>query len=143
MAYTPPTVSEFKAFFTRDFPYGSTTDVVMDGDITRALSEAYIGVDESLWGDNAEYQLAYLYLAAHNLVENLRASSQGIAGQYSWIESSKSVGSVSQSFSIPDNILKNPTYAMLSKTSYGAKFLEMMLPRIIGNSFTVCGRTHA
>ncbi len=143
MAYTVPTASDFKAHFTRDFPYGSTDTTVMDLDITKAIAEAAVNFNESLWESQAVFTLAYLYLTAHYLVTDLRASSQGIAGSYSWLTGSKSVGSVSEGFSIPQKILDNPHLAMLSKTNYGAKFLSLALPRLVGNVVHVHGRTHA
>ena len=143
MAYTVPTASDFKAHFTRDFPYGSTDTTVMDSDITKAIAEAAVNFNESLWESQAVFTMAYLYLTAHYLVTDLRASSQGIAGSYSWLTGSKSVGSVSEGFSIPQKILDNPHLAMLSKTNYGSKFLSLALPRLVGNVVHVHGRTHA
>lgn len=141
MAFVQPTVSDFKAFFTRDFPYGSDPSTVMDADIQRAISTAAINFNEDFFGDQASYSTGFLLLSAHFLVMNLRASSQGIAGQYGWLQSGKSVGSVSESFSIPQRILDNPEFAMLSKTNYGAQFLMLILPQLSGNIFTVCGGT--
>lgn len=141
MAYTNPSVTDFKTYFFRDFPYGSTMSTVQDQDITNALADASYNLNSGLFGSQAKYTAGYLLLAAHYLVTNLRASSQGVAGNYSWLEASKSVGSVSQAFSIPERILANPEFAMLSKTSYGAKYLLMVLPLLSGQIFTVCGGT--
>lgn len=143
MAYTVPTASDFKAHFVRDWSYGSTDTTVMDSDITKAIAEAAVNFNESLWESQAVFTLAYLYLTAHYLVTDLRASSQGIAGSYSWLTGSKSVGSVSEGFSIPQKILDNPHLAMLSKTNYGAKFLSLALPRLVGNVVHVAGETQA
>ena len=140
---TNPTVADFKAFFVRDFPYGSTTAAVMDADITRALLEAGANFNSALWSTQAEYSMAYLYVAAHYLVIDLRASSQGIAGTYSWLTSSKGVGSVNESYSIPQSILDSPVFSMFSKTAYGAKYLSLALPRIVGNVISVTGGTQA
>lgn len=139
---TPPTIADFKAYFTRDFPYGSTSAGVMDGDITKALAEAAMNFNEGLWGTQAQYSLAYLYLTAHYLVMDLRTSSQGISGSFSWLEASKSVGSVSQGFSIPQSILDHPEFSYYSKTNYGAKYLSLVIPRLTGQIFTVFGATH-
>lgn len=143
MAYTVPTAADFKSWFVRDFPYGTTDTTVMDADITKSISEAAVNFNESLWESQAVFTMAYLYLAAHYLVMDLRASSQGIAGGYSWLTSSKSVGSVSEGFSIPQKILDNPHLAMLSKTNYGAKFISLALPRLVGNVVHVAGCTQA
>lgn len=141
MAYTAPSATDFKSYFTRDFPYGSTDATVKDADITKAIAEAGFNINQGLFSSQSEYTIGYLYLTAHYLVIDLRASSQGIAGQYSWLQASKSVGSVSESFSIPQRILDNPYLAMLSKTNYGAKYISLLLPRLIGQVFTVYGGT--
>lgn len=143
MAYTDPSVADYKAYFTRDFPYGSTASTVMDSDITKALAEAAFNINQGLFGSQGEYSLAFMYLTAHYLVSDLQASSQGVSGQYSWLQTAKAAGSVSESFQIPQKILDNPYLAMLSKTRYGAKYLSLLLPRITGQIFAVAGRTHA
>lgn len=140
-SYTAPTIEEFKAQFSRDFPYGSTKEYVMDSDIQAALTQADFSVNPEIFDTEANFKYGYNLLAAHNLVTNLRASSQGASGTYSWLETSKSVGSVSQSFAIPEFIMKNPMYAMLSKTAYGAKYLEIVIPRAIGQTFAIEGAT--
>lgn len=142
-AYTDPSVDDFKVYFVRDFPYGATVASVMDADITKALNDSSINLNPNLFDSQGIYTVGFLNLAAHFLVLNLRASSQGIAGQYTWLQSSKSVGSVNESFNIPQRILDNPEFAMLSKTTYGAKYLYMVLPQLSGQAFTVAGRTHA
>lgn len=142
MAYTPPTVAEFKTFFSRDFPYGATPDTVTDDDIQRAIDEAVAFVNEGLFCSQESYTTAVLYLSAHNLVTNLRLSSQGInSGQFAWLQNSRAAGSVSESLAIPDRIMANPEYAMLTTTGYGGKFLMMVIPGLSGQIFTVCGRT--
>jgi hypothetical protein len=84
-----------------------------------------------------------LLLSAHYMVMALRSSSQGMFGQYAFLLGSKGAGSVSEGQSIPQEILDNPTYSMLCKTTYGAKYLFNLLPVLKGASFTVCGGTSA
>lgn len=142
MAYNNPTVDDFKQYFYRDFPYGTDPATsVLDQDIAKAMGQCRVNINQGLFSDQDTYNIGYLLLTAHYLVIDLRMSSQGIAGQYSWIESSKSVGSVSESFSIPQRILDNPYFAMLSKTNYGAKYLEILIPQLAGNIFVVAGTT--
>jgi hypothetical protein len=140
---TKPTVAEFKAYFFRDFPYGVSLDMVTDMDIAKAQVEASLNFNEALWDTQEYYSMAFNYLTAHYLVMDLRAASQGIAGSYSWLTTNKSVGSVSEGYSIPQRIMDNPYLAMLSKTNYGAKYLSLALPSLTGQMFTVCGATHA
>lgn len=141
MAYTNPSVTDFKNYFTRDFPYGSTDDTVKDSDIAKAISEAAFNINPSLAQDQGQYTMLFLYLTAHFLVLDLRAASQGIAGNYSWLTSSKAVGSVSEGFTIPDRILQNPILSQYSKTYYGAKYLNLILPQLAGQVYVVAGAT--
>lgn len=138
-----PTIAEFKAQFSRDFPFSGTSDSVMDSDITKAIFQASFNVNESLFADETSFKFAFNYLAAHYLVMNLKASSQGLNGGFSWLESSKSVGSVSQSFAIPQSILDHPILSMFSKTSYGAMYLSLVLPLTYGQVNAIGGGTIA
>lgn len=144
MAFNAPTVQDFKDYFFRDFPYGTDLDTsVLDADITKAYGQTNFNFNPGLFSDQQNYTIGYLLLAAHFLVIDLRMSSQGISGRYSWVQASKSVGSVSESFSIPQRILDNPELAMLSQTNYGAKFLQLILPQLAGQIYSVFGGTHA
>ena len=143
MAYTNPAITDFKTYFVRDFPYSTNISGVMDADITSAFNDANVNINQGLFGSQDSYTTGYLLLAAHFLVTNIRASSQGISGNYEWLVTSKGVGSVSESFSIPERIMNNPYLAMLSKTTYGAKYLMMILPLLSGQMFISHGGTKA
>lgn len=142
MAFENPSVADFKAYFTRDFPYGTDPNTsVLDSDITKAFVQTNATLNPCLFGEQAVYTVAYYNLSAHYLVTNLQASSQGISGQYGFLEQSKSVGNVSQAFAIPQRILDDPYWAMLSKTNYGALYLQMVIPYLCGAIGWVPGRT--
>ena len=142
MAYTDPSVADFKARFVRDFPYGTdTATTVTDTDIANAYAMTNVNINSDLWDDQASYTLGYLLLSAHYLVMNIQASSQGIAGQFNFLQQSKGVGSVSESFAIPQRVLDNPVFSLLAKTAYGAQYLQLLLPRLVGMAFTVVERT--
>ncbi len=142
MAYQNPSVADFKAYFTRDFPYGTDTETsVLDADIAKAFGQTNVNINPGLFADQGSYTIAYLLLAAHWLVWDLRASSQGINGQFSFLEQSKSVGSVSQSFAIPERIQADPYMAMLMKTNYGAKYIQLLLPQLAGQMYITHGST--
>ncbi len=143
MAYTNPDVTNFKDYFNRDFPYGVTVNEVMDADIVKAETQASIFINQCLFGDQGTYDIGFLLLSAHYLVMNLRASSQGVAGKYPWLQTGKSVGSVSESFAIPERIEGNAEYTFLCQTNYGAQFLFMVLPQLSGAVFAVFGGTNA
>lgn len=157
MSYDKPTVQDFKDHFDRDFPYAPyipdpidpvnnppTQDPavgVTDKDIQRAMLEAEACLNEAICPSQAAYTLWYLYLTAHFLVMDLRAAAQGIEGNYSWITSSKSVGNVAEGFTVPQKILDNPVLGMFSKTNYGAKYLNMVLPYLAGAFYVIPGAT--
>jgi len=144
VAFLNPSIADFKNYFTRDFPYGTDPSTsVLDTDIAKAYGQVNFAINSALFCKQENYTIGYLWLAAHWLVVDLRASSQGIAGRYNWLETGKAVGNVSSSYAIPQRILDNPSFAMLSQTQYGAKYLQLLLPGLIGNVFTVLGHTGA
>ncbi len=100
-----------------------------------------MNINQNLFPNQGSYTLGYLLLSAHFLVTNLRASSQGMNGQFNFLQQSKGVGSVSESFGIPERILANPYFSMLTKTNYGAMFLQLILPQLSGQMFSVMGTT--
>lgn len=134
-------VVSFKAYFTRDFPYGNTPSYVMDSDISKAIIQATCFVNKALFCTPGTYAQGVLTLAAHFLVMNLRASAQGIQGTYPWMTVSKAVGNVSEGIQIPDRIMANPQFAMLTKTYYGSQFLFSIMAKLTGQMFTVAGTT--
>jgi len=142
MAFNNPSVADFKTKFFRDFPYGTDPATsILDQDITSAFQQVNINFNSDLFGDQASYSLGYLLLAAHFMVMSIRASSQGISGQFNFLQQSKNVGSVAEAFGIPQRILDNPEWAILCKTNYGAMFLQLVLPQMAGNIFSVAGST--
>lgn len=142
MAYNSPTITDFKVYFARDFVFGSTDQTVMDSDIVKAEAEALVYSTQTLFNDQNSYTVGMLYLEAHLMVLNLQASSQGTNGTYPWVTNSKTVGNVSESYSVPERILANPIYATFSKTYYGMKYLELVLPLLSGVMFNAWGRTN-
>lgn len=142
MSFINPSVDEFKEYFARDFPFGTDPQKnVLDSDIAKAFMQVNATINASLFCDQSQYTLGYLYLAAHYLVENFKASSGGIYGTFKFLEASKSVGSVSRSSSIPQGFLDNPKFAMLAADAYGAKYLSMIYSRLIGGVGIAPGRT--
>ncbi len=136
MSYTAPTVAQFQSQFIRDFPYGTDPNTsVLDQDITNAFNMVDYQINSDFFPDQNSYNMGYLYLAAHFLVLNLRNSSQGLSGQYTWLQQSKSVGGVSEGFAIPQRVLDNPDFAMFFKTSYGAMYFQMVWPNLSGQMF--------
>lgn len=152
-----PTIANFKEFFARDFPFAPAAPAVdpdappvdpapapdlsyiQDFDITNAMRRTRGFLNQGLAGDQDEFDLMYLNLTAHYLVMSLRGSSAGMSGGFAGLETSKSVGSVSVSSTLPSFILENPMLALLAQTQYGTAYLEMMLPNLIGGGFGCVG----
>lgn len=109
-----------------------------DSDILNAFQEAYINFNEGLFSDENTKMLVFLYLTAHYLTVDFN-NAMGI-GQLG-IPTSKSVGSVSQSFTIPAWLQKSAGLSMYATTGYGVKYASLIRPYLIGNIITVKGRT--
>lgn len=143
MGYSNPTTDDFKNYFIRDFPFGTSIDTVMDQDIMNAFFAADTSINQALFTSQGYFTRGFLMLAAHYLVTSLQASSQGISGQYSFLQNSRSVGSVSESIAIPPRIANNPVFAFYAKTNYGMQYLTMIIPALTGVLYTVEGATKA
>jgi hypothetical protein len=130
----PCTIADFKAYFARDFAYAPADDAlnldyIIDGDITRAIAEASVNFNETLFDDPS---IPFVYLVAFQLVTNLQNSAKGISSQSKFPISSESVGGVSISFQIPDRYQKDPIIQQYAKNGYGMKYLELVLPYLVG-----------
>ena len=144
----PPGVQDFKNKFFREFIYGDGLDTVVDRDIVRALGEVPPLYNQALLDTVADQSSAYLYLAAHMLWENIDMAGglsavprgRGVRGDTEGIVNSKSVGQVSVNYEPPPDYVKtSPTMMRLWKSKFGAKYIEMIRPRLIGNVAVVCG----
>lgn len=139
--YTQPTIADFQAYYDRDFPYGSDMTAVRDIDINKALTQQQNTINPSLFSNQNIYTQGALLLSAFFLVQNLRTSSQGIAAKFEWPTKSKGAGPVSSSFEIPDRILENPELAIYASNMYGVQYLQLVLPLLTGQMFSVAGAT--
>ena len=121
----------------------SLTNWIMDADITNAFAEAQVCFNQALLGTDDEITLGYLYMVAHYLCIDIRNSFAGIQGTGGFPVASRSVGSVAESYQIPEAFRENPTLAMYAQTSYGQKYLALVLPKTVGNMVAVLGGTNA
>lgn len=179
------TVGDFKALFTRDFPYlpewvygkvyfkddivytdnnfyqskidnnideppstnwqlynGNELNYISDEDISRAFLEAKINFNSSLFANCNEMRLAFCYLAAHYLVIDLNNASNPLALGVLGFTQSKHVGSVSESYGIPQWILNDKILSLYAQTGYGRKYLSLILPYLVGNIIYTPGRIY-
>ncbi|NCX93985.1 MAG: DUF4054 domain-containing protein [Gammaproteobacteria bacterium] len=137
------TLDDFKSWFVRDFQYatpiGETEpvldcpkDFVTDNDIRKSYSEAKMLFNPSLFSTDEEFKMCFLYLSAHYLSYDLQAAAQGAGNQGAYPVNSRSVGGVSESYTIPDWMASDPVLSPLMLTRYGQKYLSLIRPLLIG-----------
>ena len=146
------TVAQFKARFYRDFtfsnqnpdpeqPVPDNSDIIQDIDIENAFSDAGVLLNQALLGDDNTITNGYLYLSAHCLCLNIKASDAGVnsGGTGAFPVAGRSVGSVSETYQVPDAYKDDPILAQYAQTAYGQKYLAMVLPLLRGNMAFVLG----
>lgn len=116
---------------------------IVDSDITRAFGEAMAVFNQGLFPDNATITLAYLYCAAHFLAMDLRTARAGVASAGENPVTGRSVGNVSEQYSIPQQFLDDAILGYYASSGYGRKYLIMLMPALRGNFVSVAGATHA
>lgn len=119
----------------------SIDNFVQDSDITRAFAEAMISFNQRLFTTDANIKIGYLYLTAHYLVNDLNTAMAGLGAAGYFPLASRSVGSVSESYSIPQKYLDDPLLSFYTQSRYGMKYLALVLPKLRGNVGVVCGAT--
>lgn len=141
--YTYPQVPQFKQYFVDDFPYGIDPRAQFpDYRILNAMQNANMAFfNPGFFGDQSAFNVGFLLLSAHYMVMNIRRASQGMKGQFGFLQQSKSAG-ISVSAAIPQRILDNPDFAWLCQTNYGAEYLHMILPQLSGQMFPILAVTN-
>ena len=114
---------------------------VRDKDIERAITDTKENINHGLFTKQSQFTSSFLNLAAHYLIMNLRASSQGVDGEFDWLLTNKGVGSVSAGFHIPTYLADNPVYSFYCKTPYGVRYIVSVYGMTKGQIFTVAGAT--
>ena len=112
---------------------------VQDGDITNAFAEAQMVFNTAFFANDAQTTLAYLYLTAHYLCNDLKTAMAGIYGGPYFPMSGRTVGSVSEQYFIPDAYKNDPILSQYTQTAYGMKYLSFIQPQLIGNMVAVFG----
>ncbi len=122
---------------------GDDTDLkkVTNKDITAAMGMTPANINRALFSDEATYQTAFNLLAAHYMVTNLLASSQGVKSQYDWLTIQRTVGNVNASFAIPTRVKNSPFFSTLMATRYGAQYVSLISPLLHGNVVIAFGAT--
>lgn len=116
----------------------SVLNYTTDNDIENAYAEAKVNFNESLFPDDSTALLVFLYLAAFYVSYDFSIAT-GTAG--TGITTSKSVGSVSESYGISTALLENPKYSIYAQNGYGCKYLSLIMPYLTGAIFLIRGKT--
>ena len=123
----------------------NTQDVlnyVSDADIENAFACALLSFNgDCLFSEEDAQNEALLLLTAHKLALSLRETGGNSTGAFTG--SSKTVGSVSESYSVPDWVNKSPIYSVYATTQYGLDYIVFVHPYTIGTAFVVGGATLA
>lgn len=119
----------------------NTADYVLDSDIDKSLSQGMANVNDEIFESDAIITAAFYYCAAHFLVMDIRMAEAGLDSRGEGVVSSKSVGSVSTSFTLPEAYSKDPQWSYFAQTAYGQKYLSYVIPRVTGLPMAVSDGT--
>lgn len=108
---------------------------VRDEDIQNAMLEASINFNENLFDDD-QAKMIFLYLTAYYLTYDLQNASGVVQ---TGVITSKSVGSISQSYGIPTWVLQDKVLGAYASNGYGLKYLSLLRPYLIGNVMFIEG----
>lgn len=122
---------------------GIQNDYVLPQDITNAFAESTILFNQGLFDTDPEITLGFLYLTAHFLVTDLRRSNSGLSSRPELLVESRTVGSLTESYAVPDRFKNDPILNGYLKTGYGMKYLDLILPGLVGNIGSVRGWVNA
>lgn len=118
---------------------GNANDYVLPQDITNAFAEATVLFNQAFFDNDSDIKLGYLYLTAHFLVTDLRRSNSGLSSRPELLLESRTVGSMTESYALPDRYKSDPILNGYLKTGYGMKYLDLIMPNLIGNVVSVGG----
>lgn len=114
---------------------------VLDQDITKAFAQALAFINPRIFEKEAIMVDAFLYCTAHFLVQDIRMAESGLDSRGEGIMNSKSVGSVSVSYSLPEAYTSDPLWGQFALTGYGQKYLTYVIPRVAFRTGIALGRT--
>lgn len=133
---TPPTNTD-----NWELTNDSVDNYIQDSDIERAFKEAKVNFNVSFFLDYKTAEMVFYYLAAHYLIIDLTNRQNPFLMGYKGLTQSKSVGSVSESYAIPQWMMNNQVLGTYAQTGYGRKYLSLIQPYLIGNVILTPGRT--
>lgn len=116
----------------------SVLNYTQDSDILNAYAEAKVNFNEGLFADDETALMVFLYLAAYYLTVDF---NNALGSNNIGIPTSKSVGSVSESYAIPQWITDSPGLSMYATNGYGVKYCTLIKPYLVGNIMLIQGGT--
>jgi len=119
----------------------NSANYVLDTDIQKAMNQGLNNVNDEIFENDTVLTDAFYYCCAHFLVMDIRMAEAGLDSRGEGIISSKSVGSVSVSFSLPEAFSKDPQWGYFAQTQYGQKYLSYVFPRVTGRPGVASGWT--
>ena len=119
----------------------SEDNYVTDNLISEAFGEAQVNFNPELFPDCNTVNRLFYYLAAHYLVIDLNNAENPFSLGFNGFTQSKSVGSVSESFGVPQWMLNDPILSGYAQTGFGRKYLSLLQPYLIGNILLEQGKT--
>lgn len=128
----PTTASDWKLYNTTVLNY------TQDSDIVNAFGEAKINFNEGLFPNEEIALMVFLYLTAHYLTVDF---NNAIGSNNIGVLTSKSVGPVSEGYSLPQWLTSNPALSVYASTGYGIKYASLIRPYLVGNIMLFKGRT--
>jgi len=114
---------------------------VTDNLISEAFGEAQVNFNPELFPDCNTLVRVFYYLAAHYLVVDVNNASNPFSLGFIGFTQSKSVGSVSASFGVPQWMLNDPLLSGYAQTGFGRKYLSLIAPYLVGNVMLLKGKT--
>lgn len=114
---------------------------ITDMDIEKAIGQATLSANEDFGNSNEEKIMIFLHLVAFYLCLDMKNAATGINSSYAGLVSSKSVGSVSESYNFPQWVVNSPMYSLYSQNGYGMKYLSLIIPYLSCTVLFSTGRT--
>ena len=119
----------------------SIFNYISDEQISEAFTEAQVNFNPELFEDCQQATKVFYYLAGHYLVIDLNIMQAPFATGFLGLLQSKSVGSVSASFGIPQWVMNDANLGLYAQSQFGLKYLSLILPLLNGQIMIVQGKT--
>lgn len=123
------------------------SSIVISANATATTAQVILTVGGTSGYTVSEAIIAYCLLSAHLLVLSLQnagglsapSSFQGPGSSGGGVVASKTVGSVSVTYALPDFVTKSPSLSQYMRTGYGQQYLQLLAPKLPGRRVVVVG----